>query len=341
MTFTASKLTAARQIAIEAVGLPDTPPEGTARLKLAVGSLCGTDLHYYQHFENAGFKLRNPVTLGHEAAAWVEDPNGSDLTPGQLVAVNPIIACGACDNCRRGEVNLCTAKRFPGSATTVPHIDGFFREYFDFEARCCIPVGTEVRPEHLTFAEPLACAMHSVNKAGVKAGDRVMVTGAGPMGLLAVLGAAAKGAEVSCVDLRPIAVDLATRVGAKAGYVVGDFDPASLQGCFDAVIEASGALSAFDQGLGFVRRQGVVSILSNIRPSATQINLNQVMLKEITVVGSFQFNKEFAEAVAVIESGTFDFDALIARQFDIGDTAAALELMASGQTAGKIQIKGV
>ena len=160
------------------------------------------------------------------------------------------------------------------------------------------------------------------------------------MGLLAVLGAAAKGAEVSCVDLRPIAVDLATKVGAKAGYVVGDFDPTSLQGGFDAVIEASGALSAFDQALGFVRRQGVVSMLSNIRPSDTQINLNQVMLKEITVVGSFQFNKEFAEAVAVIESGSFDFDALIARQFDIGDTAAALELMASGRTAGKIQIKG-
>lgn len=175
----------------------------------------------------------------------------------------------------------------------MPHIDGFFREYFDFEARRCIPVGAEVRPEYLTFAEPLACAMHSVNKAGV-----------------------------------------------MAGYVVGDFDPTSLQGGFDAVIEASGALSAFDQALGFVRRQGVVSILSNIRPSDTQINLNQVMLKEITVVGSFQFNKEFAEAVAVIESGSFDFDALIARQFDIGDTAAALELMASGRTAGKIQIKG-
>jgi L-idonate 5-dehydrogenase len=339
MTYLASKLTAAQAVETVDMDLPANVPEGFIRLKLATASLCGTDLHYFRHFANAGFQLQNALTLGHEACAIVVDANGADLKAGQLVALNPIIFCGECENCRKGLVNLCTSKKFPGSGTTIPHIDGFFREYFDFPAFCChaVPVGTD--PDHLTFAEPLSCSMHSVNVGGVTEGTKVCITGCGPMGLLAVVAAAAKGAVVEVTDVREAVVELACEVGATRGHVAGRDDIDALAASFDVVIEASGSPHAFNQALDLVKRQGTVVILSNIQPSETPVHLHKIMLKEIDVVGSFQFNKEFAEAVALVTSGTVDFDKLIAARFPLAQTAEALQYMADGKAFGKILLK--
>lgn len=315
-------------------------PEGHVRLRLAVASLCGTDLHYYAHFSNAGFALQNPVTLGHEACAYVTDPNGSDLHEGQLVALNPIMNCQVCEACQRGEENLCTAKKFPGSATTVPHLDGFFREVIDHPARCCRPVAEGVNPRHLTFAEPMACALHSLNKGGVTKGRRVLVTGCGPMGLLAIAGAAARGAHVTALDLRPGAVEVAQQAGAETGLVVGDFDEAEIEKSFDVVVEASGAIPAFNTALKAVRPKGRVSILSNIQLREAQVMLHLVMLKEIEIVGSFQFNREFEEAVQLVESGAVNFDVLTAATYPLNEAGAALAKMASGGAFGKILLLG-
>lgn len=336
MSYQSTRLTAAGQIAVEAAELPDVIAEGEVRLRLATASLCGTDLHYYRHFANAGFELQNPVTLGHEACAYVEDANGSSLPAGSLVAINPIIACGQCKQCLAEQMNLCTAKRFPGSATTRPHIDGFFRDYFDFPAQCCRLVDSRVKPDHLTFAEPLACAMHSVNVGQVNAGTKVLVTGCGPMGLLAVLAAAAKGATVTATDLRPDAVELAQRIGATQGFTGSSSLLSEQSGTFDTVIEASGSPHAFNLALDLVRRQGTISILSNIQLTATPIELHRIMLKEIHVVGSFQFNKEFEQAVTLIESGSIDLDPLIAARYHLPQTGDAFELMLGGTAAGKI-----
>lgn len=330
-----SKLTSARVVDMSTQSPQAVVPQGHVRLQLAVASLCGTDLHYFSHFSNAGFMLQNPVTLGHEACAYVTDPNGSDLKVGQLVALNPIINCQTCAPCLRGEENLCTAKKFPGSATTVPHLDGFFRDVIDHPARCCFPVSANVDPRHLTFAEPMACALHALNKGEVGRGKKVLVTGCGPMGLLAVAGAIARGAEVTALDLRAGAVEVAKAVGAD-GLVIGEFDEATLEKQFDVVVEASGAIPAFNSALKAVRPKGRVSILSNIQLREAQVNLNLIMLKEIEVVGSFQFNREFEEAVQLIEAGTVDFDVLTAAAYPLAGTGAALEAMAAGQAFGKI-----
>ncbi|SHH13751.1 zinc-binding dehydrogenase [Cognatishimia maritima] len=335
-----TKLTAAKTIAFTDQVTPDAIPEGHARLRLAVASICGTDLHYFSHFANGIFVLNNPVTLGHEACAYVVDANGSDLKEGQLVALNPIMNCQTCEPCQRGEENLCTSKKFPGSATTVPHLDGFFRETIDHPARCCRPVADDVDPRHLTFAEPMACALHSLNKGGVSAGQKVLVTGCGPMGLLAIAGAAARGAEVTAIDLRPKAVELALRVGATNGLIAGEFEEKDIEGSFDVVVEASGAIPAFNSALKAVRKKGTVSILSNMQMKPAEVLLNLIMLKEIQVVGSFQFNKEFEEAVQLIEEKKIDFDALTAASFPLAETDKALELMASGAAFGKIIILG-
>lgn len=334
-----TKLTAAETVETGSQA-PGPIAQGHVRLRLAVASLCGTDLHYYAHFSNAGFRLRNPVTLGHEACAWVTDPNGSDLAEGQLVALNPIMNCGECAPCKRGEENLCTAKKFPGSATTVPHLDGFFREVIDHPARCCRPVAEGVNPRHLTFAEPLACALHSLNKGGVTEGQQVLVTGCGPMGLLAIAGAAARGAHVTALDLRAGAVEVALQAGAETGLVGGQFDEGEIEKRFDVVVEASGAIPAVNTALRAVRPKGRVAILSNIQLREAQVMLHLIMLKEIEIVGSFQFNREFEEAVQLVESGAVNFDALTAATYPLDQAGAALAAMAAGGAFGKILLLG-
>ncbi|WP_323764405.1 zinc-binding dehydrogenase [Marinovum sp.] len=340
MSHIQTRLSAATRVDSSAQTAPETIPKGHARLRLAAASLCGTDLHYYAHFANAGFQLQNPVTLGHEACAWVEDPNGSDLKPGQLIALNPIMNCQTCAPCRRGEENLCTAKKFPGSATTVPHLDGFFRDVIDHPARCCRPVAEGVNPRHLTFAEPLACALHALNKGGVTEGQKVMVTGCGPMGLLAIAGAAARGAHVTALDLRPGAVEVALQAGAEEGLLADRVDAAGIEKRFDVVIEASGAIPAFNTALRAVKQKGRISILSNIQPREAQVMLHLVMLKEIEIVGSFQFNREFEEAVALIETGAINFEALTAAEYPLDRAGEALALMAAGGAIGKILLIG-
>lgn len=335
-----TKLTQARAVATASQTVPKAIPEGHARLRLAVASLCGTDLHYFSHFANAGFKLRNPLTLGHEACAYVIDPNGSALKPGQLVALNPIMNCQTCAPCKRGEENLCTSKKFPGSATTVPHLDGFFRDIIDHPVRCCYPVSDSVNPRHLTFAEPMACALHALNKGGVTADQKVLVTGCGPMGLLAVAGASARGANVTALDLRSGAIDVARKAGAIEGLVVGEFDESEIKDKFDVVVEASGAIPALNMALKAVRQKGRISILSNIQLVRAEAMLNLIMLKEIEMVGSFQFNSEFVEAISLIEDGTVNFDVLTAETFPLAQTKEALELMASGNAFGKILLLG-
>ena len=109
----------------------------------------------------------------------------------------------------------------------------------------------------------MACALHALNKAGVVAGHEVLVMGCGPMGLLTVAGAAARGAHVSAADLRSEAVDVAVRAGATEGLVIGEVDDGDLEKRFDVVIEASGAIPAFNTALQAVKQKGRVAILSN------------------------------------------------------------------------------
>lgn len=339
MSYTQSILETARTVSIQQSEMPAEIEHGWVRLRLATASICGTDMHYFRHFANAGFVLDHPTTLGHEACGYVENANGTDLPVGQLVAINPLIPCMNCEKCASGDFNMCPNKRFPGSATTKPHIHGFFRDRFDFPARCLHLVDPGTNPDHLTFAEPLACAMHCINKAGTTAQSKVLVTGCGPMGLLAVIAAVAKGAQVDVTDIKRPAVEAAKKVGASAVFVSGEEDLSTLHEQYDIVIEASGSPHGYNQALAACRKQGTIGVLSLIQPSNVPIDLHLNALKEINSIGSILFTDEFAQAVALIEKRLIDFEAIIAARCSVAHTQHACELMASGQAIGKVLIK--
>ena len=208
-----------------------------------------------------------------------------------------------------------------------------------FPVKCCHKVSQDVSADHLTFAEPLACAMHSVNRGKIKKSDRVLVTGCGPMGLLATVAAVARGASVHVTDLKRSSIEAATAVGAQQGYVNGEEDTEALANTFDVVIEASGSPQAYNLALDCVRKQGTISILSLIQPSDVPINLHLNALKEVVCVGSILFTNEFADALELIEAGSVNFEAITAARYPVSETQAACELMAEGRATGKVLIK--
>lgn len=308
---------------------PAPLPPGWVRVKFAAGGICGSDLHYFHDFGNVGYPLRHPLTMGHEACGSVAEigPEVKGLTVGDKVAVNPVMHCGDCMPCRRGEANLCENKRFPCSAMIVPHVEGFFREYFETEARCCVKVPADTDMSALAFAEPLSCSLHAVLRAGSLVGKRVLVTGSGPIGVLAAAAAKAAGAgRITITDIADFPLAIAKKMGADVGINTAGMPPEALPeavGPTDVAIEASGAASAIVGAMHALRKGGTMVQLGTAPVKGATVPWVFFTSKEIEVRGSSQFNTEFETAVSLILDRRVDPLSMLSGQFRFEEADAA------------------
>ncbi len=159
------RIHAKEDLRIEDSELPEAGP-GQVLIRLGAGGICGSDLHYYYEGRNGSFVVREPLIPGHEASGVVAKvgPGVTRVKPGDKIAVSPSHACGQCDYCREGREQLCRNMRFLGSASIYPHVQGMFCEYFVMGERQCYPVAADVSLGEIAFAEPLAVALHAVNR---------------------------------------------------------------------------------------------------------------------------------------------------------------------------------
>ena len=194
----------------------EAPGPGEIRLRLATGGVCGSDLHYYNHGGFGTVRLKEPMILGHEVSAYVEELGAgvSCFAVGQLVAVSPSRPCRSCRYCQEGLHNQCLNMRFYGSAMPFPHIQGAFRESLVADQLQCV-AADGLTPGEAAMAEPLAVVLHATRRAGEMLGKRVLVTGCGPIGVLSILAARRAGAaEIVATDLSDFTLSLAAKVGA-------------------------------------------------------------------------------------------------------------------------------
>ena len=195
---------------------PQAPGPGQVRLRTAVGGVCGSDLHYYNHGGFGTVRLKQPMILGHEVSGRVVELGDgvAGLEAGELVAVNPSRPCGTCRYCMEGLKNHCLQMRFYGSAMPFPHIQGAFSQELIVDAEQCVPAHGLTAGE-AAMAEPLSVALHATRRAGELLGARVLVTGCGPIGALAILAARRAGAsEIVATDVAANALAHAEAVGA-------------------------------------------------------------------------------------------------------------------------------
>ncbi|MBK5933682.1 L-idonate 5-dehydrogenase [Rhodovulum imhoffii] len=333
---------AAQDLRLEECADP-APGPGQVRVRMIRGGICGSDLHYYNHGGFGAVRLREPMILGHEVAGKIDAlGDGVDgLSKGDLVAVSPSRPCGTCTECLRGLANQCLNMRFYGSAMPFPHIQGAFRETLIADAEQCVPAGGLSAAE-AAMAEPLAVALHAVRRGGEILGRQVLVTGCGPIGVLAILAARRAGAaRIIATDLAENGLRFAREAGADATLNTAN-DPDALapytkgKGRLDLLFECSGADAALGNGIAALRPRGTVVQLG--LSGDMRLPMVQITAKELSICGSFRFHEEFSVAIALMCKGLIDVKPLITHSFPLRDFNTAFATASDRSQAMKVQL---
>ena len=303
-----------------------TPKPGEALLKVLYGGICGSDLGSYRgtfaYFEY-------PRIPGHEfAAEIVEIPeNDKGLKPGMIVTCNPYFNCTHCYSCERGIVNACTSNETMGCQR-----DGAFCEYITMPIER-IYDGKGLPASVLCLIEPFCISYHGVKRGNVKAGDKVLVVGAGTIGVLAAVAAKAKGAEVYIADIAAGKCDYAKETFGLAGTIVNTSEEAFTKACneitngkgFDVAIEAVGLPSTFQNCIDAAAFGGNV-VLIGVGKRNLDFNFTIIQKKELNIFGSRNALKgDFLELIDLVKAGKVDLEK-ISRDtygFSEGDKAFA------------------
>ena len=314
-------------------------------VSVETGGICGSDLHYFNHGGFGAIRIKEPMILGHEIAGRVFQLGDQveGLSVGDLVAINPSRPCFTCRFCREAKYNHCEDMRYYGSAMRFPHVQGAFSEKLTVKDWQCHKLPGSIPATDAAFAEPLAVALHAVNRAGPLIGRRVLVTGTGPIGALVVAAAKLHGAlEVVATDVVDETLERARMVGADQTINVSKEMPrlqsfAEGKGTFDVVFEASGNPLALNSALDVIRPRGRLVQLG-LGGDAT-IPQNLLVAKEIEWCGTFRFHEEFAWAVALISARRIPLEPLLTGVYPIADAIAAFEAAGDRKRSMKVQLR--
>ena len=335
----------AEDLRLEDHPMPPVPPHGV-KVRVRAGGICGSDLHYYFEGRNGDFVIREPLIPGHEFSGEVAEIGEmvSRIRPGQRVAIHPGRNCGHCFACRDGRGNLCRNVFFMGSASRFPHMQGGFADYVVVDEGQVYPVSDDLPFTTAAFAEPLAVSLHAVARAGPLLGRSVLITGAGPIGLLVLLAVRRAGAEtITITDILEEPLALARRIGADATVNVthaGEALAATARetGGFEAAFEVSGNPAGLATCLDLVRPGGTVVQVGTLPPGKFPVAGNLIMAKEIDLRGAMRFDREFAHAVACLDRGLIDVTPLLTACVPVDQASAAFDLAKQRDKHSKVQI---
>jgi (R,R)-butanediol dehydrogenase/meso-butanediol dehydrogenase/diacetyl reductase len=253
-----------------------------------------------------------PITLGHEFSGRIVAIDGDwpSLAVGTRVVADPCLRCGTCRWCLRGEYHICARGGSLGLAA-----DGGLARYVRVPLVELHAVPDTVTDEQAALAEPLAVGLHAASRARVGPGDHVLVLGAGPIGLAALIGARLSGAAAVFVsEPNPARARVALAVGAAEV-----FDPVEVRSAVfgrtgrigpDAVIDGTGRPEAIAEGLRSLRRGGRMAV-AGIAPAELKVDLRQLVLYERTLVGSLGYNFDIPRVLDLMATGRIDPSPLV------------------------------
>ncbi len=310
---------------------PDpSPAAGEVVVAVRAAGICGSDVH---GFLGATGRRRVGVVMGHEASGDVAEV-GSDVTSvraGDRVILRSILTCSRCERCRRGQSNLCQERQGMGM-----HFDGTYAERIVVPESLLLVMPDTLSYEDGALVEPLAVAMHAVNITPFALMDFVVVVGAGPIGLLALLAARLRGAgSIVITDRSPHRLAVARSLGADLTIDVTAQDPVELvlaatdgRGA-DAVLEAVGIGATAVQSLRVARPGGHVTWIGNSAPTA-ELPLQELVSRELTLRGSYGFREEFEQAADALVAGTIDVRRIIERVAPLDEGSDLFQELGAG-----------
>ncbi len=326
------------RIEVAEVPLPDVGPHDVL-IEVSHCGICGTDLHmvidgWGRRDSIGGHEYSGAIhAVGERVVGWrIGDP---------VVAQPQVEGCGACPYCQRARPSLCTARGKPGMDT----YQGAFAEYVNVDHRQLVRLPEDLSLRTAALCEPLAVAQHAVTLAAVEAGQRVLVSGAGPIGALITAVLCASGAHDVVVS-EPSAKRraLATRLGAlavePASLTPPDLPFDSVDEPFHVAFECSGKAAAVESALAQLDSGGrLVLVGTGLEHPA--LDSNRVLLNELTITGAFNYDAAgFERAVALLASGRLPVDQLIEPEdVTLADIVDAMQGLTAGTLAGKVLVR--
>lgn len=323
---------AAEDLRWEDRAVPD-PGAGEVRLRVRYVGICGSDLHYYFHGANGEYTIREPLTPGHELSGVVDlDPSGR-LATGTPVTVHPA-RFGAEAAGLEAHPHLRAGGDYLGSAAADPHRQGGAAEYLIVEDHMVRVLPDGLPLDRAALAEPLAVALHAASLAGDLSGRRVLVVGAGPIGLLVTAAALHAGAAaVAASDVRPEPLERARALGAAETFLVGS--DSIVDEDFDVVFECSGVGVALTQAVRAARRAGTIVQVGMLPNAEAGVNLAPMLAKELTLRGAFRFSNEIDDAVALLAASDA-LDAVVSHVVPAAEAERAFELARDSSLSAKV-----
>ncbi|MBE2998187.1 alcohol dehydrogenase catalytic domain-containing protein [Nocardiopsis sp. HNM0947] len=327
------------QVEIQEAPVP-APGPGEALVRVHTVTLCGTDLHIWED----DYATELPIVQGHEFVGTVEslhDP-GSGPNPGTRVAVSPMVTCGTCHACTIGRRNACAHFSALGC-----YQDGALAEYIAVPVQDLHPVPDGLPTELAPLAEPLSIALQAVRRGRPESGERALVLGCGPIGLLSTLCLTSLGVEVVAADTHPGRQAFAREFGATDTLLVDpdrglDTDAVrAWAGRYGPplVIEATGAPSSLDSALDAVANAGRV-VAVGISDRTTELSLRVLPAKDLDLLGSRNSQDLIGEALELLTRHTGAARALVTHSFPLDRISEGFEAMRSRtELVGKVVIR--
>jgi L-iditol 2-dehydrogenase len=324
------------RLTVEERPVPEPAPHEVLVRVASVG-VCGSDVHYYEHGRIGRFVVEQPLVLGHEASGVVERTGSAvtRLSVGQRVSLEPGVPDLACEQCLAGRYNLCTDMRFHAT----PPIDGSFAELVTIHELFAHPVPDTISDDAAALLEPLSVAIWACGKGGVTAGSRVLVVGAGPVGLLVVQVARALGAtEVAVSDVSASRLALAGELGATTTVDVNQTSLTEVGVQPDVLIECSGNARALSEGLTLTAPAGHVVLVGMGSGDAT-LPLNVIQERELVLTGTFRYAHTWPTAISLAAAGLVDLDRLVTGHYGLDEVEDALTAGRTDKTTIKPMVR--
>ncbi len=319
----AAVLYAPHDIRIEERPVP-RPGPGEVLIEITAVGVCGSDVHYYEHGRIGSYVVHQPLILGHESAGVImaigEGVSNSRI--GERVAIEPGIPDGTCQQCRTGHYNLCPNVRFFGT----PPIDGAFTNYVTVPSSFAYKLPASMSDEEGALIEPLSVGVWACRKAQLQGADHILVTGAGPVGLLVMKVALALGATaITMTDVSPQRLEMAGKLGATRTVNVAQQSLAEAGVEADVLLECSGNQKALMDGIRCLRPAGKAIAIGMNPGEEVSIPMSFLQNREITLTGTFRYANTYADAIELVATGHIDLKPIITGHYTLVETEQALQ----------------
>jgi L-iditol 2-dehydrogenase len=326
-------LTGIRQMELGEVPTPEIRHPTDVLIRMVVVGVCGSDVHYYATGRIGSQVVKYPYPVGHEGAGVVEKvgPAVTRVKPGDRIAVEPAMSCGACDQCLADRPHTCRKLRFlgcPGQA------EGCIGEFLVMPEACCFPIPDGMTLEQAALSEPLAIGVYAVRRSVPMAGARIGILGFGPIGLSVLFAARAHGADKIYVSEKlPARVAAARKAGADwAGNPDRDNVVAAIQQAeplgLDVVFECCGQQEALLQAVDILKPGGKLMLIG-IPPTMDfwQVPVDITRRKEICIQNVRRQAHCVEEALDLIATGKAPMETFATHHFPLAQTKAAFDLV--------------